>query len=94
MWTRVAVGFFMDYYGIPFIKTNMPANPWILDVSNCVAHIPGTGDEILTLTYTYDVARAVILMLDLDEWDDYTLIAGEDICFNRMLSLAEAARGT
>ncbi|KAL4879340.1 NmrA-like family protein [Aspergillus karnatakaensis] len=92
-WTRIANGFVMDYYGRPHIKTNMPPSTWILDVENCSAVVPGTGEEVITFTYTYDVARAVVLLLDLCEWPEYSLIGGDDVTANQMIRVAEEARG-
>ncbi|KAM0548764.1 hypothetical protein ACHAPJ_009760 [Fusarium lateritium] len=92
-WSRFANGFFMDYYGRPHVKTHLPDAKWIVDVEGCSAVVPGTGEELITFTYTYDVARAIVLLLDLPEWPEYCFIGGDDITANQMIKIAEHARG-
>ncbi|KAL7934702.1 hypothetical protein V8C35DRAFT_301619 [Trichoderma chlorosporum] len=93
-WTRVANGYFMDYYGYPHVKTNLMPIFFVADLPNKTAAIPGTGDEILSFTYTYDVARFVIASLGLPKWEETTYCYGEKTSFNRLVALAEEARGT
>ncbi|KAJ5765941.1 hypothetical protein N7520_005500 [Penicillium odoratum] len=92
-YTRFATGFFMDYWGMPYIKTNLAPFTFGIDVLNYQASIPGDGNCLLSLTYSVDLARFVVKTLDLDEWPEYSIGVGEDISFNSMLKLAEEIRG-
>ncbi|KAL6405283.1 nmrA-like family protein [Ilyonectria robusta] len=92
-WTRVANGFFMDYWGAPHYPSDMWIYTWAIDMKNCKAAIPGSGDDVLTMTHTSDVARAVVKLFDLGEWPEYSFLAGDDITMNQMLALAENVRG-
>lgn len=95
-WTRVCNGYFLDYYAMPHLKshlTTFPAN-LAIDVANKVAGIPGTGDDPLTFTYTYDVGRFVAEALTLPKWEEDTYIIGEEATLNQLLAYAEEARGT
>jgi hypothetical protein len=84
-WTRIATGFFLDYWGMPHIKTHLTPFPWAVDVLNKVAAIPGTGNEVISMTYSFDLARLIVRILDTD--------VGEDITFNELVRWAEEARG-
>lgn len=92
-WTRVANGYFMDYYGQPHIKTYLHPLSFVIDVPNKIAAIPGTGNEVLAFTYTQDVAKFTVASLSLPKWEEATYVYGERSTFNKVLALAEEARG-
>ncbi|KAJ4191681.1 hypothetical protein NW759_016673 [Fusarium solani] len=92
--TRFANGFFMDYWGMPNIPSNLWPYTWAIDVANRRAAIPGTGNDVLSLTYSVDVAKFVIRCLDADEWPEISILAGSDITFNELLAIAEKIQGT
>ncbi|UKZ95785.1 uncharacterized protein TrAFT101_010600 [Trichoderma asperellum] len=93
-WTRVANGYFMDYYGYPHVKTYLKPLSFVIDVKNKAAGIPGTGDDIVAFTYTADVAKFVVASLGLPKWEEITYCYGEKSSYNKILALAEEARGT
>jgi hypothetical protein len=90
-YTRIAVGFFLDYWGMPHIDTTLSHFPWAIDVENGVAALPGTGDEKLSMTYTRDMAKFIVRLLDEKDWPERCAVIGEDITFNQMVEWAEAA---
>ncbi|KAL7947577.1 hypothetical protein V8C42DRAFT_318153 [Trichoderma barbatum] len=92
-WTRVANGYFMDYYGHPHVKTYLKPLFFVVDPGNKAAGIPGTGDEVVSFTYTYDVAKFAVAALGLPKWEETTYCYGENSTFNKLLTLAEKARG-
>ncbi|KAK5632191.1 hypothetical protein RRF57_007905 [Xylaria bambusicola] len=91
-WTRFNNGFFLDYYGPPSLKSYMTRVAFAIDVANKKAGIPGTGDEPMTFTHTFDVAKFVVAALDLPEWDEIMYCYGEKISWNEFLKLAEETR--
>ncbi|KAI8668084.1 NmrA domain-containing protein [Fusarium keratoplasticum] len=92
--TRFANGFFMDYWGLPHISSNLWAYTWAIDIANKRAAIPGTGDDVLSLTYSVDVARFVVRTLESsDKWPETSILSGTDITFNQLLAIAERIRG-
>jgi nucleoside-diphosphate-sugar epimerase len=93
-YTRFAVGLFMDYFGMPNIPTDLRQFTWAINIPEKRAAIPGTGNEILALTYSKDVARYVERVVD-DEgvWPEYSIVSGADVTFNRILELAEEYTG-
>lgn len=92
-YTRIVNGFFMDYWGVPNLKSNLNPFPWAIVVEVGKAAIPGTGDDILSMTYSYDLAEFILRMLDVDDWPEFSKLSGQDITFNQLLKWAEDARG-
>ncbi|KAK6444207.1 phenylcoumaran benzylic ether reductase [Trichoderma asperellum] len=94
-WTRFHVGYFLDYYGMPHIETHLPAPfAFVFDIPNKMAAIPGTGDDLISLTYTRDVAKFVVKALDLPKWEEETFCYSDKVTWNQVLKLAEEATGS
>ncbi|KAF2146398.1 uncharacterized protein K452DRAFT_341044 [Aplosporella prunicola CBS 121167] len=93
-WTVVLNGIFLDYYAMPHIKTYLNPNSLALDIASRIAAIPGDGNVPITFTYTFDVARFVVAMLDLEEWPEETRLAGDRVTFNEFVALAEEVTGS
>lgn len=92
-WTRFDNGFFLDYYGPPTFKSYMQRVAWAIDIANKKAGIPGTGNEPMTFTYTFDVAKFVVTALDLPKWEQLMYCYGEKTTWNKVLKQAEVATG-
>ncbi|KAK5045382.1 hypothetical protein LTR84_009246 [Exophiala bonariae] len=96
-YTRVANGFFVDYLGMPYVETNMDPFTWVLDIYGRRAAIPGDGTQQISLTHTVDVGRYLVKLLDVaqngGEWDEWSIVVGEDISFIDILKIAERVRG-
>lgn len=92
--TSIYNGHFLDYFGRPHIKTYQGPLTFVLDVANKTAAIPGTGDEPIVLTYSFDVAKFVSASLDLAEWPEELFVIGDRTTWNEFVKLAEEARGT
>ncbi|KAF5227405.1 hypothetical protein FANTH_14778 [Fusarium anthophilum] len=92
-WTRFRNGYFLDYYGMPHVKSHMTPLDFVVDMANKTAAIPGTGDEPMTFTYTYDLAKFFVAALDLQKWDEETFCYSDKTTWNEFLKLAEESRG-
>ncbi|GME46751.1 putative nmra-like family protein [Neofusicoccum parvum] len=92
--TSIYNGHFLDYFGRPHIKTYQRPLTFVLDVANKTAAIPGTGDEPIVFTYSFDVAKFVSASLDLAEWPEELFVIGDRTTWNEFVKLAEEARGT
>lgn len=92
-YTRVANGWFIDYYGMPQYQTSL--HPWIniVDVANKWAVIPGDADTKATFITTRDLGRFVSRMMDLPDWAKVTTIVGNEMTFGELVKLAEEIRG-
>jgi uncharacterized protein YrzB (UPF0473 family) len=45
------------------------------------------------MTYTYDMATYLVKALDLKEWPEFSVIVGDEVTYNQVLSMAEAFTG-
>ncbi|CAH0055971.1 unnamed protein product [Clonostachys solani] len=91
--TRIINGQFMDYWGIPGVKSHFGPFPIAIDIANDTAAIPGDGNTPVIMTHTSDVGKYVAASLDLEKWEPIHSIAGDKVSLNELLSYAEAAKG-
>ena len=92
-WTRFANGYFLDYYGAPRVKTHLPTITFAVDIASKHAALPGTGDEPLAFTYSFDVAKFVSAFLNLPKWEELTYCYGERMTWNEFIKVAEEVTG-
>ncbi|KAJ5920571.1 hypothetical protein N7516_011429 [Penicillium verrucosum] len=92
-YTRVIPGFFMDYWGMPHVQTHLQPFTFGIDIFSGTAAIPGDGNNVICMTYTYDMATYLVKALDLDEWPEFTVIVGDEVTYNQVLSMAEEFTG-
>lgn len=86
-------GFFMDYWGIPHIKTHLQPLTFGIDISSGTAAIPGDGNNLICMTYTYDLALYLVKALDLDKWPEFSIVVGDQVTYNEILGMAEEFTG-
>ncbi|KAL4977588.1 pyridoxal phosphate-dependent transferase [Aspergillus desertorum] len=91
--TRVIPGFFMDYWGMPHVKTNLSPMTIAVDMANCEAAIPGDGNDVIAMTYSYDMARFIARLLETENWEEYSVVVGDEITYNRLVEIGERVRG-
>ncbi|KAJ9488111.1 hypothetical protein VN97_g5194 [Penicillium thymicola] len=92
-YTRVIPGFFMDYWGMPHVQTHLQPFTFGIDIFSGTAAIPGDGNNVICMTYTYDMATYLVKALDLDEWPEFTVIVGDEVTYNQVLGMAEEFTG-
>ncbi|KAJ5860808.1 uncharacterized protein N7529_008118 [Penicillium soppii] len=92
-YTRVIPGFFMDYWGMPYVQTHLQPFTFGIDIASGTAAIPGNGDNVICMTYTYDLATYLVKALDLDNWPEFSIIVGDEVTYNQVLELAEEFTG-
>ncbi|KAL4891803.1 hypothetical protein BDV59DRAFT_59015 [Aspergillus ambiguus] len=92
-YTRVIPGIFMDYWGMPTVRTNLAPVTFGIDMVSCQAAIPGDGNDVIGMTYSYDMAAFVSKLLELEEWPEFSIYVGDDTTYNELLQLAEQVRG-
>ncbi|KAF2793798.1 NAD(P)-binding protein [Melanomma pulvis-pyrius CBS 109.77] len=92
-WTAFNVGWFLEYYGMPYVKTYIPQTTFVVDMANKWASIPGDGQQLMTFTYSRDVAKFVVAALDVPKWDNDTIVVGDKMTWVEFVKLAEEARG-
>ncbi|KKK15762.1 hypothetical protein P175DRAFT_0428272 [Aspergillus ochraceoroseus IBT 24754] len=92
-YTRVIPGFFMDYWGMPHVRTNLQPFTFGIDIASGHAAIPGDGNDVIGMTYTYDMAAFIARLLHVEEWPEFSVIVGDDITYNQLIELGEQVRG-
>lgn len=92
-YTRVIPGFFMDYWGIPHVKSHLQPLTFGIDISSGTAAIPGDGENLICMTYTHDLALYLVKVLDLDKWPEFSVIVGDQVTYNEILGMAEEFTG-
>ncbi|KAH6885358.1 hypothetical protein B0T10DRAFT_492505 [Thelonectria olida] len=93
-YTRIANGWFLDYYGMPYWKTYL--HPWIniLSMKEKWAVIPGDGSAKANFITTQDMATFVAHLMDIDQWPRISSIFAQTLSFKELLQQAEKARGS
>ncbi|KAH7072157.1 hypothetical protein BKA63DRAFT_63759 [Paraphoma chrysanthemicola] len=93
-YTSVINGFFLDYFGIPHIKTYLGPFPLVLDIPSAHASIPGAGKTPVAFTYTFDIGRYVAqTLLSNPVWAEDSIIVGDKLTWTEFLSIAEDVTG-
>ncbi|KAH8692251.1 hypothetical protein BGW36DRAFT_387288 [Talaromyces proteolyticus] len=91
-YTRIFFGAFMDFLGLPNVRTNIKSlHVSLIDTVKGRALVPGDGSAIWSLTYSYDAATFIVKLLDLDEWPEYSCCVGDDIDFITTMKEVENA---
>jgi hypothetical protein len=83
----------MDYWGMPNVQTHLQPFTFGIDISSGTAAIPGDGNNVICMTYTYDMATYLVKALDLDEWPEFTVVVGDEVTYNQVLGMAEEFTG-
>ncbi|KAK1763389.1 hypothetical protein QBC33DRAFT_550029 [Phialemonium atrogriseum] len=90
-WTTVHNGYLTDYFGVPHIKSHMRLIAINVDMANKAASLPGTGDDVVSFTYSFDVAKFVELAIGLPRWEEELFCYGDHCTFNEVVRMAEQA---
>lgn len=92
-WTIICNGFFLDYWGMPKVKSYLSPTVIILDVAAGKAAVPGSGSTPVVFTYSVDVAKYVAACLTLSKWERESYVIGTKLSWNDFVKLAEEVRG-
>ena len=92
-WTQINAGYFLDYFGMPYVETNLSPMIYAVDIANKAAAIPGTGKEKISFTCTKDVAKFVLKALSLPHWEENLYCIGETTTWNEVVQIAERMTG-
>ncbi|KAF7169732.1 hypothetical protein CNMCM5623_002384 [Aspergillus felis] len=92
-YTRVIPGFFMDYWGMPVVRTHLTPCTFGINIQHCQAAIPGDGNDVICMTYTYDMAAFLLKLLDVEDWPEFSIVVGDEVTYNQLLEMAEEIRG-
>ncbi|KAM0468511.1 hypothetical protein ACHAP7_010809 [Fusarium lateritium] len=92
-WTVIASGVFLDYWGMPKIKTYLTPFTQVLDIAGKKAGIPGTGDQPVVFTCSEDVGKFTARLLTLENWEPVSYIIGDKLTWEEFVKLAQEVTG-
>ncbi|KAH6953840.1 hypothetical protein BKA56DRAFT_504284 [Ilyonectria sp. MPI-CAGE-AT-0026] len=92
-WTMIFNGYFLDYWGMPKVKTYLKPFTTFVDIAAGKASIPGSGDTPGVFTYSHDAAKFTAAALTLNKWEKESYVIGTRITLNDLLKVAEDVRG-
>lgn len=78
---------------MPHVQTHLQPFTFGIDISSGAAAIPGDGNNMICMTYSYDMATYMVKALELDEWPEFTVIVGDEVTYNQVLGMAEEFTG-
>ncbi|KAM0426277.1 hypothetical protein ACHAPT_008317 [Fusarium lateritium] len=92
-WTAIRIGYLLDYYVSPGVKSYIGPQAIFVDAANNAAAIPGPGDVPISFIHSHDVALFVAASLHLPKWEKATYIVGSKATWNQLVKLLEEAKG-
>ena len=79
---------------MPHVETYLSPLVFAVDIANKMAAIPGaTGDETISFTYTKDLAKFVVVAVDLPKWDQALHCFSDNASWNEVVQIAEEMIG-
>jgi hypothetical protein len=64
-----------------------------IDMANRAAAIPGSGEDVASFTYSFDIARFVEAALGLEKWETEMYCYSDNVTHNEILRIAEDTVG-
>ncbi|QKD56884.2 uncharacterized protein FOBCDRAFT_241585 [Fusarium oxysporum Fo47] len=92
-YSAVLNGYFADYWVVPKVKSYQDPMPLVVDMVKNFAAIPGSGNELVTFTHTFDVARFVAALVGAPKWEKESYIIGDKVSWNQFVQYAQEAKG-
>jgi hypothetical protein len=69
-WRVIPNGYFLDYWAMPQLKLCLWPATLAFGIAHREAEIPSSGNFRLSFTYSFDVVRFIVGLLDLDKWPE------------------------
>lgn len=88
-YTYIYPGMFMDYFGMPHIKTCLRPLCFFIDPEKGQAVLPDDGEAKMSMTLTTDTARYIALALELETWPRIMTTAASTVSLNELVRLVE-----
>jgi nucleoside-diphosphate-sugar epimerase len=86
-------GMFMDYFGLPRVASSLRPLCFCVDPASGQAVLPGDGEGRMSMTFTTDAARYLVLALELDKWPRIMTTVASTISMNELVRLYEKSLG-
>lgn len=86
-------GMFMDYFGLPRVASTLRPLYFFLDPAHRRAVLPGDGEGRMSMTFTTDAARYLVMALDLDKWPRVLKAVASTVSLNELVKIVESTLG-
>lgn len=83
----------MDYLGTPHLKSHLGVYTLHIDIPSRAAAIPGSGDERIAFTLSWDLARFVEAALGMPRWERELYCYSDVKSYNQIVRIAEDVTG-
>lgn len=78
---------------MPHFHSHLSPLLWSIDVQNRRAVITGSGNDVISLTHSNDVARFIVRSLESEDWPEYSIVVGSEVTLNEALAKIQDVRG-
>lgn len=78
---------------MPHVRTNIKPMTFGVHMQSCEAVIPGDGNDVICMTYTYDMAVFMARLLEVEHWEEFSVVVGDEVTFNQLVEAGERIRG-
>jgi hypothetical protein len=92
-YTYVYPGMFMDYFGLPHVKSALRPLCFFVDPEKSQAVLPDDGKAKMSMSFTTDAVRYLALALDLEKWPRVLSTAASTISLNELVRIIEGSLG-
>ncbi|KAK6819337.1 phosphoserine aminotransferase [Apiospora arundinis] len=92
-YTYIYPGMFMDYFGLPRVKSVLRPLCFFVDPAHAKAVLPDDGEAKMSMTFTTDFARYLALALELDAWPRVMSTVTSTVTLNELVKLVERSLG-
>ncbi|KAL7939269.1 NAD(P)-binding protein [Trichoderma chlorosporum] len=98
-YTRIIPGIWTNVWapGAPrneaIARAGYQGPPFLIDIINGEALIPGDGSAIVSGTDMRDVGKYTAAVLDFEKWDEDSVIVGDKFTFNELVAKIEKVTG-
>ncbi|KAB5518054.1 hypothetical protein GE09DRAFT_1157361 [Coniochaeta sp. 2T2.1] len=92
-YTYFYTGMFMDYFGLPRVRSSLRPLCFCVDPASGQAVLPRDGEGRMSMTFTTDFARYLVLALELDKWPRIMTTVTSNVSMNELVKLYEKTLG-
>ena len=95
-WTLICNGWFMEYVlpaGHPKRIFKDIGEAWVLDFTNKVMRVYGSGKQVVSLASAGDVGVALAKLVEAERWEEHTFVSGDHLSWNQLFEKMKARDG-
>jgi nucleoside-diphosphate-sugar epimerase len=89
----IYTGMFSDYFALPRVQSTLRPLVFCVDAESGQAVLPGDGEGRMSMTFTRDFARYLVLALELDKWPRIMTTVTSTVSMNELVKIYEKSLG-